>query len=49
MLAGELEQFETEEHEKFDAYIEKFIEEQLEEGEHNPVTFEDNEYLDLAL
>jgi hypothetical protein len=49
MLAGELEQFETEEHEKFDAYIEKFIEEQLEEGEHNPVTYEDNEYYDLAL
>lgn len=49
MLAGELEQFETEEHDKFDAYIERFIEESLEEGEHNPVTYEDNEYSDLVL
>lgn len=49
MLQGELETFEIEEHEKFDTYIEKFIEEQLEEGEHNPVTFEDNEHYDLQL
>jgi hypothetical protein len=49
MLSGDLEQHEVEEHEKFEAYIEKFIEETLEDGEHNPVTFETNEYYDLAL
>lgn len=49
MLSGDLDQFETEEHEKFDAYLDRFIEEQLDEGEHNPVTYEDNEYYDLEL
>lgn len=42
-LDGTLDQAEVEEHEKFDSYIERFVEDQLEEGEHNPVTFEDNE------
>jgi hypothetical protein len=37
MLSGDLEQFEVEEHEKFDAYLDKFIEETLEDAEHNPV------------
>jgi hypothetical protein len=48
-LAGDLEQFEIEEHEKFDAYLEKFVEETLDEGEHNPVTFEVNDNYELQL
>jgi len=48
-LSGELETAEQEEHEKFDAYIEKFVEDTLEDGDHNPVTFEDNEYPELEL
>lgn len=49
MLQGDLEDAERDEHEKFDAYIEKFVEETLEDGEHNPVVFEENEYYDLEL
>ena len=41
-LDGTLDQAEVEEHEKFDSYIDRFVEDQLEEGEHNPVAFEDN-------
>jgi hypothetical protein len=48
-LDGSLDQAEIEEHEKFDAYIERFVEDQLEEGEHNPVTFNDNDNQELIL
>lgn len=48
-MDGELEQFETEEHEKFEQYLEKFVEETLEDGEHNPVQYEENEYFELEL
>lgn len=48
-LAGDMEAAEAEEHEKFDAYIEKFVDETLEEGEHNPVAYEDNEYKETVL
>lgn len=37
LMEDDLDAFETEEHEKFEAYLEKFIDETLEEGEHNPV------------
>jgi hypothetical protein len=37
-LAGELEDAEALEHEKFDTYIDKFVEDTLEDGDHNPVT-----------
>lgn len=37
LLTGDLEQFEIEEHEKFDQYLEKFVEETLDENDHNPV------------
>ncbi len=49
LLAGDLEQFEIDEHERFEAYLDKFVEETLDEGEHNPVTFEVNENYELQL
>lgn len=48
-LAGDIEAAELEEQEKFDAYIERFVEDQLEEGEHNPVTFEENQFPETVL
>lgn len=49
MLINDLVEFEIEEHEKFDAYLDKFIEETLDDSEHNPVVYEENEYYDLEL
>lgn len=49
LMNNDLEEAEREEHERFDAYLEKFVDETLEDGDHNPVTFEDNEYYDLEL
>ena len=49
LLAGDLQQFEIDEHERFENYLEKFVEETLDEGEHNPVTYEVNENYELQL
>ncbi len=49
MLAGDLEQHELEEAEKFEAYLDKFVEETLQEDEPYPITYEDNQYYELEL
>ncbi len=49
LLEDDLEAFETEEHEKFEVYLEKFIDETLEEGEHNPVQYDENTNYELEL
>jgi len=41
LLDGTLEEFENEEKEKFQGYIERMESEELEEGETNPVIYED--------
>jgi len=48
-LSGELEDAEKLEHEQFDAYIEKFVDDELKDEDHNPVTYDDNEYQELCL
>ena len=49
LMEDDLDAFETEEHEKFEAYLEKFIDETLEEGEHNPVQYDENTNYELEL
>ena len=41
-MSGEMEAVEAEEHEKFDAYIDKYVEDTLDDGEHNPITYGEN-------
>lgn len=49
LLDGSLKEFEDEEREKFAAYIEKFENEDLEEGETNPVKYEDMPFFTCEL
>ncbi len=44
LIEGTLKEFEDDEREKFQAYVEKLENEDLEEGETNPVVFEDMPY-----
>ena len=46
---GTLDDFEKEEREKFDAYIERVEAEELEENETNPVIYEDNPFFTFDL
>ena len=49
MAEGELEEFEREERERVETYLDKLVEEQLEDHERFPTTFIDNPYFDLEL
>ena len=49
LLDGSLEEFEREEHEKFDIYVDKLQDETLEEGETHPVVYGDNPFMELEL
>lgn len=44
-----MEAVEAEEHEKFDAYIDKYVEDTLDDGEHNPITYGENQNQELYL
>ena len=48
-LEGDLETFEAEDKEKFDAYIKRMQDEELEEGEQNPIVYEDMPYFNFEL
>jgi hypothetical protein len=41
LLEGTLKEFEDEEREKFQSYVERFENEDLEENETNPIVYED--------
>jgi hypothetical protein len=49
LLEGTLREFEDEEREKFIAFVEKFENEDLDEGEKNPIVYEDIPYFTLEL
>ena len=49
LMDGELEDFERDEHEKFENYLKNYIDETLEENEPYPIVFEKNEFYDLEL
>lgn len=49
MLDGNLREFEDEEREKFEQYVSRFENEDLEEGETNPVVYEEMPYFTLEL
>mmetsp|Transcript_22787 Transcript_22787/g.17222 ORF Transcript_22787/g.17222 Transcript_22787/m.17222 type:complete len:131 (+) Transcript_22787:1047-1439(+) len=49
MLDGSLEEFEKEEAEKFQSYVDRLESQELEEGEANPIVFEDSPYFLLEL
>ena len=48
-LEGDLDDFEKEEAEKFEGYVQRMINEEPEEGETNPVTYEDMKYFHFEL
>lgn len=48
-LAGTMKEDEETEHAAFDEYIEKWVEDTLAEGEHNPIVFEENQNEELVL
>ena len=48
-MEGRLEEFEKDEHERFEQYLDKFIDDTLEESESYPVEFYDNHFYDLEL
>lgn len=48
-LQGSLEEKEALEKEQFDGFIERILQEQLEEGESNPVRYDANSYFELEL
>jgi hypothetical protein len=48
-LNGKLSDLEVSDQQKFDEYLEKLIEERLEEGEQNPIQYEDNQFFELEL
>lgn len=49
LLDGSLKEFEDEEREKFAGYIERFENEELEEGETNPINYEDMPFFTCEL
>jgi len=49
LMDGKLEEFEREEHEKFEAYLDRFIDDALEEGEVCPIEFPENHFYELEL
>ena len=49
MVDGELEEFEREERDRVETYLDKLVEDQLEESERFPTTYLDNPYFDLEL
>lgn len=49
LLEGDLEQFEREEHEKFEKYLDMYVDEALDENDRYPVVYERNEFYDLEL
>ena len=48
-LEGDLDEFEAQEKEKFDGYVQRMINEEPEEGETNPITYEDMPYFHFEL
>ena len=48
-MEGRLEEFEKDEHERFEQYLDKFIDDTLEESESYPVEFQDNHFYDVEL
>ncbi len=49
LMNGTLEDFEREEHERFDQYLDKFIDDTLDESDKCPIDFEANHFYDLEL
>lgn len=49
LLDGTLEEFENEEREKFNSYVERLENEELEEGEKNPIIYEDMPFFTCEL
>ena len=49
LMEGALEDFEKDEHERFENYLKNYIDETLDENEQYPVVFEKNEFYDLEL
>lgn len=49
MLEGTLKEFEDEERERFIQFVEKFENEDLDDGEKNPIHYEDIPYFTLEL
>ena len=49
LLDGTLDEFENEEREKFQSYVERMESEELEEGETNPVVYEDMPFFTCEL
>lgn len=49
LFEDELEQFEREEHDKFEKYIDMFIEESLDENDKFPIVYENNLFNELEL
>ena len=49
LLDGSLEEFDTEEKEKFQSYVERLENEELEEGETNPVVYGEMPYFTVEL
>ena len=49
MMDGELERCEAEDRDKFESYLERIIDDQLEEGETNPIKYYKNHNYELAL
>jgi len=49
LMDGKLEEFEREEHEKFEQYLDKFIDDALDEGERCPIEFPENHFYELEL
>ena len=48
-LEGTLEDLEAQDKEAFDNYLDRLADEQLEEGETNPIKFQDNNFFELEL
>ena len=49
MLEGDLDEFEKEENEKFDEWIQRKINEEAEEGEVNPISYQEMPYFHFEL
>lgn len=48
-LDGSFEELEAQDREAFESYLDRLAEEQLEEGETNPIQFPDNKFFELEL
>lgn len=49
MLENDLDTFEREEHDKFEKYLENFVDETLDDNDHYPVIYERNDFYELEL